>query len=493
VLICAYFDKNLYIDEIFAFGESNSKSVVLFLGNDYLDISYTPEQAKDYLEVSGNERFNYFLPYYSASNDNHPPMFFYMIHTVSSLFPDSYSKWYGVAVEFPFYIATIFLLYRLSRRVFKSKNKALLCAFLYAFSPFGLWNALIIRMYQPLTFFILLVVYAATMYYKTYKTKYLLYYAIGIFYSGMLHYSAYFFNFFLTLFVCLVFLTNKQIKRTLSFGISAVIGVLLACAAWAYTILQFTYTTTIRENWQNRTAEARENITRVFTDPLLYIVLIAAVLFVIYRKKFKGVSVIIVCALLSAGVASIFINSMYVMHAPRYYFFIIPVVLFGAMYFIPNRVLNLSRAIALTLSVVFAAVSIGYVALQDEYKAYNFRTYFNQGAMSEQIRGKSVIVAVPVNDPSNYNNAYFRDLIYILSLFNADYTSVTGLYLPPDQLQTRLAEEIALRRADNTPFVVIGLENLTYTEQIPSLDKYTTLEKSACVVKGWKATYVFYS
>lgn len=55
-------------------------------GSDYYDL----------LTVSADNTFNYKQVYINQTNDVHPPLYYFVIHTVSSFFPLQFSKWFGI-------------------------------------------------------------------------------------------------------------------------------------------------------------------------------------------------------------------------------------------------------------------------------------------------------------------------------------------------------------------------------------------------------------
>lgn len=112
---------------------------------------------RDEFVVRPEERFRYGLVKQVQSWDVHPPMYYWVFHTVASLTPDVFSKWTGLSVNLFFHGINLILLTYLSRLTAgRDKYLPLLVTFLYGFSPAAMSGVVFIRMYEMLTTFVLL-------------------------------------------------------------------------------------------------------------------------------------------------------------------------------------------------------------------------------------------------------------------------------------------------------------------------------------------------
>ena len=50
---------------------------------------------KDYLTVNKGEEFKLGSVIYNQTHDSHPPLFYLVLHLISSFFPGEFSKWFG--------------------------------------------------------------------------------------------------------------------------------------------------------------------------------------------------------------------------------------------------------------------------------------------------------------------------------------------------------------------------------------------------------------
>lgn len=107
--------------------------------------------------VLPGERFQYGLVKQVQSWDVHPPMYYWVFHTVASLVPGVFSKWIGLSVNLLFRGINLILLTYLSYLVAERNEKLpLLVVFVYGFSPAAMGGVVFIRMYEMLTTFVLL-------------------------------------------------------------------------------------------------------------------------------------------------------------------------------------------------------------------------------------------------------------------------------------------------------------------------------------------------
>lgn len=115
------------------------------------------ETYRNEFVVLPGERFQYGLVKRVQSWDVHPPMYYWVFHTVASLAPNVFSKWIGLSVNLFFYGINIILLTYLSYLVSgRDVRLSLLVTLAYGFSPAALSGVVFIRMYEMLTAFVLL-------------------------------------------------------------------------------------------------------------------------------------------------------------------------------------------------------------------------------------------------------------------------------------------------------------------------------------------------
>lgn len=107
--------------------------------------------------VLPGQRFQYGLVKLVQSWDVHPPMYYWVFHTVASFMPNVFSKWIGLSVNLFFHCMNIILLTYMSYLVAGRDSKLpLLVTLFWGLSPAVMSGVVFIRMYEMLTTFVLL-------------------------------------------------------------------------------------------------------------------------------------------------------------------------------------------------------------------------------------------------------------------------------------------------------------------------------------------------
>ena len=114
----------------------------------------TSGQFRDYVTVDGSDAFDYLSVYFNVKDDNHPPVHFMLLHTMSSLFSGTLSPWLGCTINLICVGITLRLLLRLGRKlsdIFGMEEQGrllgILAVLLYGLSTGALASVLLIRMY----------------------------------------------------------------------------------------------------------------------------------------------------------------------------------------------------------------------------------------------------------------------------------------------------------------------------------------------------------
>lgn len=114
----------------------------------------TSGQFRDYVTVDGSDAFDYLSVYFNVKDDNHPPVHFMLLHTMSSLFPGTLSPWLGCTINLICMGITLWLLLRLGRQLSEilgmeeqGRLLGILAVLLYGLSTGALASVLLIRMY----------------------------------------------------------------------------------------------------------------------------------------------------------------------------------------------------------------------------------------------------------------------------------------------------------------------------------------------------------
>ena len=120
----------------------------------------------DYLEVNDKDAFNYASVYFNLKNDNHPPLYFMLLHTISSFFQNSYSIWIGISINLFVMGLTLWFLGKICDLCYKKKIYMYLTMLMFGFSTGMVASTTWIRMYALFTMFLVCTLY---LHLKAYK------------------------------------------------------------------------------------------------------------------------------------------------------------------------------------------------------------------------------------------------------------------------------------------------------------------------------------
>lgn len=157
LLLIFYFAEQkggLFVDEIWSFNLANNYYYpFLRKGPEFFNRWLTASDWNKTISVSYGNIFNYDSVIYNISHDIHPPIYFLILHTVCSFFPEQYSKWFGLIPNLFFFVLSQILLSVLAYKITKCKIRVLSTCLFYGFSWGAINTALFIRAYMLMTMF----------------------------------------------------------------------------------------------------------------------------------------------------------------------------------------------------------------------------------------------------------------------------------------------------------------------------------------------------
>ena len=162
LLVWYYGDKKegYFVDELWSYGLANSTEYPHIYSIQGWDQKWqTPEYYMNYIEVEKGQQFDYGTVIYNQTQDNHPPLFYLILHTVCSLFPGTFSKWYGIVPNIIYYAVTGLFLYLLARRLSGSKRISFITMLVWACSAGAVSCVVYIRMYMLMTMWLVILLY----------------------------------------------------------------------------------------------------------------------------------------------------------------------------------------------------------------------------------------------------------------------------------------------------------------------------------------------
>lgn len=117
------------------------------------------EELYRQITVSPDERFDYLQVYINQAMDVHPPLYYFIVHTVFGIFAGSYSDAYLFGINLFFLLATCVVLYRMAEELWNRPELSLGVVVVYGFSQGFLSCELYFRMYAMETFAVVATLY----------------------------------------------------------------------------------------------------------------------------------------------------------------------------------------------------------------------------------------------------------------------------------------------------------------------------------------------
>ncbi len=172
------------------------------------------------LTVQPDERFAYDRVYYNQTLDVHPPLYYFVLHTICSLFPDQFSWWYAYSINLVCYLGTMIMLFLIAQNMGMGKKSCLLCMLLWGLSAAGTGEICFLRMYMMLTFFMMCITFLHLCLLREFRIKYIVGIMVLDIFSFLTQYYAYIYVCFITLICILCLFCKKQYRRGILYGIS---------------------------------------------------------------------------------------------------------------------------------------------------------------------------------------------------------------------------------------------------------------------------------
>lgn len=198
-------DRKISEDEIFSLGLANNTSDYEFFENTQLEEYsnaagwFSGERYNNYVTVQSQDKWSFANVFKKQGIDNHPPLFYLWVHTLSCFTPDRLN-YLGVAfINILSMCGMIVLLFLAMRKMIGNIWYCVVPSVIWVFSNGCNLLTNYIRMYTLLTFFIMCMVYLHICFVKEveFSKKRLVQLAVTVCLGGLTHYYFYFYCFFL--------------------------------------------------------------------------------------------------------------------------------------------------------------------------------------------------------------------------------------------------------------------------------------------------------
>ena len=205
-----YLDTDSIRDKV---GEGHDENIGQWISSDVI---------REYVTVQKGEQFRYDSVWYNQSKDRHPPLYYSVIHTISSFFPDTFSYVFGFGVNFVCFVITQIFLYKLAGNMLKSKYLALTVCFFWGFTTAAIDLTIFIRMYCMLAMWTVVFLYLHSKLLSSENPSARQFTVIGIvtILGALTQYLFLFMAFVTAVFFCIRYICGKKVKMLLKYGFS---------------------------------------------------------------------------------------------------------------------------------------------------------------------------------------------------------------------------------------------------------------------------------
>lgn len=189
------------------------------------------DEALNYLAIQKEDIFNYFSVYQNQARDVHPPLFYYLVHFISTFFYNSFTKYIIFTLNLIFFIGTLIVIKKIMESL-NHKELVIPTMILYGVSMGCISTVMFQRMYMMVTFFSILYLYFIIKFIKDdFKIKDKFWFVLTIILGFLTQY--YFCIYIVLIFIILsiYLIVTKKYKKWFDFFklhvISAIIGLVI--------------------------------------------------------------------------------------------------------------------------------------------------------------------------------------------------------------------------------------------------------------------------
>lgn len=220
-----FYQKNdFHGDEIFSFAHANSQQgpylapgIDSFLEDTHHQLfgqSFSSDFFTSYITVGPEHRFDYENVVENLALGVHPPLYYFILHTISSFFPETFSKWQGYPINAVSLVLLLYFLYKIAKELFQDKRLCYLSLIFFSFSLINLNMAVFIRSYMLQAMLTTWLIYEHIVLLKSNSLNFSMALKIFLlaFFSFLTHYYLLPVIFFISAGTCFIFLKRKQFR-----------------------------------------------------------------------------------------------------------------------------------------------------------------------------------------------------------------------------------------------------------------------------------------
>ena len=149
-VVASYFciqKQGFHYDEYYSYYSSNVTYGLVPTDREWKDVS----EIRSEFAVREGEQFRYELVKTMQSFDVHPPLYYMVLHTICSIFPGVFSKWFGLGLNLFLFLICYWMMAEIAYHIFKGNMwMTTTSCLLFGFQVGVLSGITFIRMYMLL-------------------------------------------------------------------------------------------------------------------------------------------------------------------------------------------------------------------------------------------------------------------------------------------------------------------------------------------------------
>ncbi|NLC96543.1 MAG: glycosyltransferase family 39 protein [Erysipelotrichaceae bacterium] len=461
IISCRYHADKFLIDDMLSFSLSNTPGGWV----SYDNFGWVDTTQFSRFAVLEN-KFDFTNVWANQAADCHPPLFYLIIHIISSFFSPNLSYWYGYIPNIIYYLLTSIMIYKLSYKITKSYDSSFLIMFLYIINPVVLYYVAFIRMYTLVNLFAIIFAYIAIDFFDIEKITKKTYISLSIVTTlGCLtHYYSYVIYFFICLVIGLFLLFKKHYKQLIYFCVSVLSGIIIALLIFPAAInhwLNNQHSVNAITNLQESGNTLNRYISYLNTNPLNYLILIIVLLIIVFSviNKHKNLSI-----------------SQYTLIFTFFAYFLL---VGKTSSFVTHRYMVPID------SIMFVGLLTSLFTVVKPYK----NNYINKIILSIfiiSVTGLPTIYIKDYKNPISYAKAHYGDLLIVYndSNWDANYTNVNAfefreyenMYIMNDSYEARLEKADFFLYEDAIVYVAYDMDLELVKMWLFGSSRFTNLE-----------------
>lgn len=331
--------------------------------NDFYNVWHNKEYYQDYLKVNDNEKIMFSQIIENQKNDNHPPLYYFILRIAMGFNIDGYSKWIGIAINIIIYIFITIFMYLIGSKILrgkeKYKEKSVFLAFISSIMLSAVTSAIFIRMYALSTLNIVITTYLhLKLLEKENKSNMILIgISISVLIGSLTHY--YYLFYLVALFIMFVikYIKEKKYKQLIKYVLAIGVAGICSLIIFPYSINHIFFGYRGKGVLNNLS-----NIGQHFVNILLY-------LFITNVYVFNNFLIVLMLVIVSVCIYKIIRHKKIIEEKNKYVKYIaIPTLFYFIIVSICSPYIELRYIIAVSPMIFILVMNCVYEILQNLFK-----------------------------------------------------------------------------------------------------------------------------